>query len=87
MCGAVFVHTINLHIYGMDIKHTYVHYVCKQLAASQQGAPGGRKLTHTERTLTMVVLVDGVQSSPFSISPSRNTFKKPFWVTVCRLRG
>lgn len=48
---------------GMDFKHTRIHYIHEQLAASQQGALGGQKLSHTERTLTMVGVEDGVSPS------------------------
>lgn len=45
------------------ILSTSIHYIHEQLAASQQGALGVQKLSHTERTLTMVGVEDGVSPS------------------------
>lgn len=59
---------------GMDFKHTPIHYIHEQLAASQQGALGGWKPSHTERTLTMVGVEDGV-----SPSASHHVLKKNLW--------
>jgi len=58
---------------GTDFKHTHIHYIREQLAASQQGALGQQKLSHTERTLTMVSLEDSV---PASASHQAQTFSK-----------
>lgn len=68
-----------LHLYktsistymGMDFKHTHIYYIHKELAATQQGALGGQKLPHTERTLTMIVLEAHV---PASASHKAETF-------------
>lgn len=71
-CMVLYLYKSSICTYmGMDFKHTHTHYIHEQLAASQQGALGGRKLSHTERTSTMVVLEDGL---PPSASHQAETF-------------